>query len=367
MKSAERQTWIDYARGIAIVLVLYRHVFEGIKHAGFAVHDYLAIEHANILFFSFRMPLFFVISGMFVVAGLAKRGLSSFIETKGRTILYPYFVWGILQISIQLLLKDYVNANRTPESYLYLLYSPRLLDQFWYLYALFNVTVLYAIVEATIKPAKTIQLALGAVLFAVSIYAYQQNINLYFVGDILHYYLFLAIGGAVGSFINNPAISVKLSSYSWLLMMLLPFSATQYYYLIANIPYAEMNYDFVEYYEPLRFIIIALVGTFFVILISFTLQRLNRLKWLHLLGRHSLYIYVTHVMALAATRIFMTRVLNVTNIPVLFFSGILFGLFLPIVIYKIAIKFNMGWLFSLDHPKKVQNNKVAYHPLSSKV
>jgi fucose 4-O-acetylase-like acetyltransferase len=348
MKPAERQTWIDYARGIAIVLVLYRHVFEGIKHAGFQVQDYLAIEQANILFFSFRMPLFFIISGMFVVASLGKRGLSSFIETKGRTILYPYFVWGILQISIQLLLKDYVNANRTAESYLHLLYSPRLLDQFWYLYALFNVTVLYAIVVATLKPAKTFQLALGAILFAVSIYTYQKNINLFFIGDVFHYYLFLAIGDVIGSYVTNPAHREKLSSYLWLLIMLVPFAATQYYYLVTNIPFAAMNYDFVEYYEPIRFLIIAVIGAFFIIVLSFLLQRINRFTWLQILGSHSLYIYVSHVMVLAATRIFMTSVLHISNVPVLLVTGIVIGLLGPVLLYKMANKLHMHWLYSLE-------------------
>ena len=32
-----RLNWIDYARGIAIILICYRHVFEGSKEAGIPV------------------------------------------------------------------------------------------------------------------------------------------------------------------------------------------------------------------------------------------------------------------------------------------------------------------------------------------
>ena len=357
MKPAVRQTWIDYARGIAIVLVLYRHVFEGIKNAGISIQEHIGIEHANILFFSFRMPLFFIISGMFVMASLAKRGFPSFLETKGKTILYPYFLWGVLQISIQLLLKNYVNADRTPFSYLNLLYSPRLVDQFWYLYALFNVTVLYALVSYVFKPTKMIQLLLGSLMFAVSVYVYQQQINLFFIGDILHYYIFLAVGDAIGSFVTNKNNNSRLSSYKLLLLLLVPFAATQYYYLMNNIPSAETNYDFVEYYQPAQFIVIALVGAFFIIALSFTLQRINKLQWLHVLGSHSLYIYVSHVMVLAATRIFMTKVLNIYHVPTLLAAGIAMGLLVPVLLYKIAIKLNMGWLFSLETRQKVQTIK----------
>lgn len=365
MKPIARQTWIDYARGIAIVLVLYRHVFEGIKNAGISIEDHIAIEHANILFFSFRMPLFFIISGMFVMASLAKRGLPAFLETKARTILYPYFLWGVLQISIQLLLKNYVNADRTAFSYLNLLYSPRLVDQFWYLYALFNVTILYALVGYYFKPKKRTQLLLGIVMFGISVYVYQQQINLFFVGDILHYYIFFAVGDLVGSFVTDKNNINKLSSYKWLVLCMIPFAVTQYYYLVNNIPSAKTNYDFVEYYQPIQFMIIALVGAFFIIVLSFTLQRISKFAWLHILGSHSLYIYVSHVMVLAATRIFMTKVLNINNVPVLLITGIVLGLLLPVVLYKIAVKLNMGWLFSLETQKKVQANKPVQPSLNN--
>jgi sec-independent protein translocase protein TatC len=49
-------------------------------------------------------------------------------------------------------------------------------------------------------------------------------------------------------------------------------------------------------------------------------------------------------------------------VSLLFFSGIVFGLFIPVIIYKIAIKFKMAWLFSLDHQEKIQNNKLVHHP-----
>src|ERR1700730_9130577 len=99
MMKPGRLTWIDYAKGIAIILVLYRHVFEGIKASGIAIEKYISLEHANIMFFSFRMPLFFIVSGIFVASSLHKRGLKDFIATKMKTILYPYFLWGALQIT----------------------------------------------------------------------------------------------------------------------------------------------------------------------------------------------------------------------------------------------------------------------------
>ena len=51
----KRVNWIDYARGIAIILVVYRHAFEGLKESGIPVGKYFFLEYANIFLFSFKI------------------------------------------------------------------------------------------------------------------------------------------------------------------------------------------------------------------------------------------------------------------------------------------------------------------------
>jgi fucose 4-O-acetylase-like acetyltransferase len=348
MQTAQRQTWIDYARGIAIILVLYRHVFEGLKAAGLDVERYINLEYANILFFSFRMPLFFIVSGIFVSGSLQKRGLKKFVLNKAETILYPYFIWGILQISIQLLLSGYVNAQRTPADYLLLLYLPRGVEQFWYLYALFNVSVLYAFSKALGHLKFWQNALLGLVLYFASAYIGQEKINIGFLADIMHYYIFYAIGDGIGRFIRNKENLPLLQSWKLLLLLLIPFAATQWYFLIENLAHETKFYDYVEYYQPGLFLLIALTGCAFVMSVAFVLQRTRSVQWLHILGQHSLYIYVAHVMVLAATRILMVKVGGITNVPLLLIAGIVNGLILPVLLYKLSVRFNFTWLFTLE-------------------
>jgi uncharacterized membrane protein YcfT len=59
-----RLHWVDYLKGIAIILVVYRHSLLGIERSGAYVPHYLV--NANMIFYSFRMPLFFILSGIFV-------------------------------------------------------------------------------------------------------------------------------------------------------------------------------------------------------------------------------------------------------------------------------------------------------------
>src|SRR4051794_4453680 len=77
--SAGRLGWIDYARGICIILVCYRHCFEGLKEANMAVNNYHLLEILNVCFYSFRMPLFFIVSGLFVSRSLQKKSLKEYV------------------------------------------------------------------------------------------------------------------------------------------------------------------------------------------------------------------------------------------------------------------------------------------------
>lgn len=346
---------MDFARGVAIILVLYRHVFEGIKSSGIPVDDYMYLEHMNILFYSFRMPLFFIVSGIFLSASFAKRGMSKYIEARARAILFPYFLWGALQITIQILFAEYVNHPPELFSYLYLFYEPRQIEQFWYLYALFNVSVVYVFMKYILKLRYWHHIALGLLFFFLSVLSYQYHISLGFVKDILHYYIFIALGDLIHKAIKKPKNIEFFQSWKLFFILIIPFVVSQTYFLIENLKYPESKYQYVEYYQPYLFILISLIGCAFVASICFLFQRYSRPDWLRVLGLHSLYIYVAHVIAFASVRTVMTRLFHIDNVIVLLVTGIIAGLLIPVWLYKISFKFNLQWFFSLDEkhmPKK---------------
>ncbi|HEV3252677.1 MAG TPA: acyltransferase [Puia sp.] len=341
-----RLPWIDYARGIAIFLVLYRHIFEGIKRSGIDTIHFSYLEHANIIFFSFRMPLFFMISGIFIGGSLFKRGLKYFIMTKWKLLLYPYLLWATVQVTLQLSLSKYVNADRSYRDYLYILYAPREIDQFWYLYALFNTSVLYAILLIKGKISTSYQLILGFIMFLVSSFVVQHKISLGFIYDILHYYIFIALGGVLSSFIKDKKNEPLFSSWKLFLVILPIFVVCQGYFLNTNL--SQQSYSYVEDYQPLRFLIIALSGCVFMINISFILQKYKALLTLRVIGYYSLYIYLMHVLASSAARILLTKVFGIDQVLLLLPLGILVGLFVPVIFYNLAMKLGAWWLFSLE-------------------
>jgi fucose 4-O-acetylase-like acetyltransferase len=353
MKSS-RLSWIDYARGIAIILVCYRHVFEGSKEAGVPVGDYNFLEYANIFLYTFRMPLFFIISGIFVTQSLQKKGIKLYLENRARSILYPYFVWGFIQLSLQIIFTKYTNGHPTVASYLNLFYMPREVAQFWYLYALFNVSMLYALLKYFLKLTALHNIILGIFLFYLSSIIYQQNITTGLVFDIFHYYIFFSIGDFISSYLLNPKNKRYFESGKTVLLIFIPFIGGQVYFLLQNLNHSTSKYMFVEFYQPFVFLFLALMGCTFIIALTFYLQKKNRLKWLTILGRHSLYIYVSHVIVFSFVRIILMKFFEIQNVAIILLSGIFSGLLIPILLYKVAEKFNMRFIFTLE--KEPENN-----------
>jgi fucose 4-O-acetylase-like acetyltransferase len=350
-----RLAWVDYLKGIAVILVVYRHVLIGIQRyvagqqaKGVAISDVpVYLERANTIFFSFRMPLFFILSGIFISGSLAKRTARQVIATKFENLLYPYFIWVFLQVTLQIILGGSTNSNRGLIDYTYILYQPRALDQFWYLPALFNTSVIYLLVKTRIGPPVWGQFLIGGVLYFLSPYLHSISM----ISDWMEFYIFFALGDAVAPFFFKDATQRFLKNPYSLLLITPIFFVTQWYYLN-------------HYTEPGKadFLAIALIGCLSMFILSFRIQSWNILSFLRIVGYHSLYIYVIHVFVAALVRMCLTKFLGVQNPFLLLFSGIFFGITIPIIFYNLLILDGPLWfLFSYKKrfPRPVQK-KISF-------
>ncbi len=330
-----RWYWVDYLRGIAIILVVYRHALLGIEYSHIAVPAVL--EKANMIFFSFRMPLFFILSGIFIRESMAKRSLYQLIGIKFENLFYPYLIWSFIQVSLQILLAGTTNANRSLIDYTFMIYNPRDLDQFWYLPALFNTSVIYMLIISRWNPPKWVHLLLGLGLYLIS--PYFQEVSM--MSDWMRFYIFFAFGDAVSEFFFRASTQRFLKS-PWTLLGIAPiFIITQLYYLRHNI-------------DAMEFLVIALVGCLSMFIVAFRLEIWKVFSFLRVIGYHSIYIYVMHVMVAAGTRIILTRFLGIFNPVILLLSCIISGVILPIIFYNLLIKDNVFWfLFSFRKKKPI--------------
>jgi fucose 4-O-acetylase-like acetyltransferase len=322
-----RLEWIDYAKAIAIILVVYRHILIGIQRAGIPVEQWLI--NANEMVFSFRMPLFFIISGIFISRSITKRSNSTFVGYKFDTILYPYFVWGFIQISIQIFFSRFTNAERGLIDYFHLFIQPRSIDQMWYLFALFNVSILFYFFYAVLKCKEWIILTFALLFYGASVWVQEYSL----IHDLLYYNLFFVVGHLISSFMLNQKNYRFFYTYKPFLILTPFFWTTQWYWL----NHRDMN--------MYLFAIIALLGSFYIFSISFIFAKKNYIPFLKIAGKHSLQIYLLHVMIVAAVRIVLTHLFGITQAEVILLLGWALGVCIPILIYRFIAHTKLVILF----------------------
>ena len=95
-----RIEWVDYAKGIGIILVVYAHLLSSGYHAGLDIKESFFF-FSDSLVYSFHMPLFFLLAGLFAGQSYLKRGVKSFLVHKVQVLGYPCLIWSVIQLVVE--------------------------------------------------------------------------------------------------------------------------------------------------------------------------------------------------------------------------------------------------------------------------
>src|SRR6201990_3237285 len=95
--AASRVDWVDYAKGICIVMVVMMHSVLGVEAAA----GQTGFMHALVAFAKpFRMPDFFLISGLFL-AIVIDRDWRTYLDRKVVHFAYFYVLWVTIQFGFK--------------------------------------------------------------------------------------------------------------------------------------------------------------------------------------------------------------------------------------------------------------------------
>src|SRR6267378_7264941 len=97
--SGTRSNLVDIVKGIAILLVVYGHTAQGMVHRGWWPGP--GASYSRTFIYSFHMPAFFFVAGLFVLGSARKRGGKGFALEKLKTILYPYVLFAIIGVALE--------------------------------------------------------------------------------------------------------------------------------------------------------------------------------------------------------------------------------------------------------------------------
>ncbi len=282
----KRITYIDMAKGIGILLVVF-------GHSGFpspALNQWIS---------SFHMPLFFLLSGMLLsLTGAHEKPLHTTVKKKARTILIPYFFFSIFSILFSAVLDTATFASYLPNALLQtvVFYGISVL---WFLPSLFFGEIIFLFIRKHTTLPVTALLSLVVCLLSVlfvNTYHYHYVIDFDSYLSLLGAYLISVIvrsGMAVaflalGYFSHYLFFQKEHKPVTYLLLACL-FLALNVYLAFRNDAVDLNNMVFHDYrlYFPAAF-----CGGIFVICLS---AALPAWKPLMAAGRHSLIIMATHM------------------------------------------------------------------------
>jgi fucose 4-O-acetylase-like acetyltransferase len=323
-----RSLWVDYAKAIGIILVVYGHVARGIFSAGLKI-DQSMYELVDSVIYSFHMPLFFFLSGIFFRASMVKHDSIRLLRNKVDSILYPYAIWSLLQGMVEVALTHYVNGHTTMGEVLSFAWSPR--AQFWFLYVLFFIFALAILVYRRSSVIWCGGIFIGSILF--NFFA-ERLPDIYLVHMLSHYFVYFA-EGILASFLLEKSIYIESK---WLFLLAAIFIFSQWLFHI------EMGLRYSNG-TALETLLLALISIGFIVFLAHWLSRFN-LRWLAYLGQQSITIYLVHILAGSGCRIILLKIFGVTSVGIHLLIGTLGGLLLPILFYIGCVRIGLGALFS---------------------
>jgi fucose 4-O-acetylase-like acetyltransferase len=320
----ERCEWLDVARGIGIILIVYGHVFAGLMAAGIILPT-AGTPLTVYLIYSFHVQLLFLLSGLHVRTGLA-RGAGSFMSRRIRTIIYPYFIWSLIQGGAQIAFSAQTNGSATLETLGAILWTP--ITPFWFLYAL----MVYHLLALVLKRMPTpVVFLVAAATFLASFFLEPGTPPL-----LLRFFLFYALGWLFAERIfawSPPRFALgglALVWGGWLAAVLVARKGGWQYDTAPALPAA----------------LLGIAGTLWVS----KLLAGRAARWLAALGRVSMSVFVMHVLAGSGTRIAL-GILGLPPDPIVYGTICLAaGIGLPVLVHLALSRLELLPAFGLAPP-----------------
>jgi fucose 4-O-acetylase-like acetyltransferase len=163
----ERVNWIDYAKGIGIILVVIGHGW---------VSD---TSMLSIWIYSFHMPLFFIISGMLIKDNTLKLPTWQIVKKYAKSILLPYYIFSLFIILVEIC-KDILKKDFTLMGVIRNIGKSLFLQGIqaeWFLPCLFVAVVCVCFILKKIKCTKVVGLVLLVIALILCGFVHIDNTN----------------------------------------------------------------------------------------------------------------------------------------------------------------------------------------------
>jgi uncharacterized membrane protein YcfT len=318
--ASERVDWVDYAKGICIVMVVMMHSTLGVEAAA-GKHGFmhLVVEFAK----PFRMPDFFLISGLFL-ARVIDRDWRTYLDRKVIHFAYFYVLW----LTIQFAIKAPGMAAEQGWGHTGVMYLQSYIEPFGTLWFIWMLPVFFVLTKATQRVSPLVIWVAGAALEMAHISTGWTAIDEFAARFVYFYsgYLFATYVFALADRARaNPSLALAGLAAWAAINTLLVFTGVSE--------------------QPGISLMLGFAGACAIITFGVLLARANWLSALRYCGEHSIVIYLAFFLPMAITRALLLK----TNvIPDLGFVSIIVttvGVLGALVMWWGAKRLGLNFLF----------------------
>ena len=315
-----RVDWVDYAKGICIIMVVMMHSTLGVEAAaGAQSWMHALVEFAK----PFRMPDFFLISGLFL-ARVIDRDWRRYLDRKVVHFLYFYVLWVTIQFALKAPgLAGELGAAGVAKFYLLSYIEP--FGTLWFIYLL---PVFFVVTKLTRRVPPVLIFLVGAALEAAPIETGWTMIDEFaarFVYFFAGYWL-AANFFALARFAQQQAVLALGALALWALINgVLVFGG------YAGLPGISLTLGF--------------AGASAVVAVAALLSRESALDRLRYAGEHSIVIYLAFFLPMAATRTFLLKTGIVTDLGTVALIVTTMGVVVPLILYWLVQGTRLDFLF----------------------
>ncbi len=280
--ASERIDWVDYAKGICIVMVVMMHSTLGVElAAGKQGFMHLFVEFAK----PFRMPDFFLISGLFL-ARVIDRDWRTYLDRKVVHFAYFYVLW----VTIQFGFKAPGFAAEQGWSHVGVMYLQSFIEPFGTLWFIYLLPIFFVVTKATLRiPAPLIWVIAAALEMThvatgwTAIDEFAARFVYFYSGYLFANYLFALADRAR----EKPGVAL-IGLAAW---------------AVANgvLVFADFSA------RPGLSLALGFAGACAVIVSGALLARVNWLGFLRYCGEHSIVIYLAFFLPMAIVRVLLLK------------------------------------------------------------
>ena len=334
-----RVDWVDYAKGICIVMVVMMHSVLGVEAAA----GQTGFMHLVVMFAKpFRMPDFFLISGLFLPV-VIDRDWRTYLDRKVVHFAYFYFLW----VTIQFGFKAPSFAAETNWPHVGLLYLESFIEPFGTLWFIYLLPVFFVVIKATRNLPSPLIWGIAALLESAHVATGWTAID-EFCARLVYVYSGYLFADYVFALSNRAREKPALAVAGLVLWALVNGG-------LVALGWSEL---------PLISLVLGLVGACAIVTLGTLLARAHWLNFLRYCGEHSIVIYLAFFLPMAATRTLLLHTGLIHDIGMISLVVTVVGVAGSLAIWRIALALHANFLFERPAafwiaPKKPQAALLA--------